>query len=101
VVFLNLAPGLVTVTDVLEAMLPIVPIEGALLMGSDESTPEAHDAIRSSLPTDVPVDVLPRHEFYAATRTPTLGLVVATGDSRPFANVLLTIGVVSSSAVRR
>ena len=88
-----------TVVDVLEALLPIVPVEAALLMGSGGSTPEAHHAIRASLPTDVPVEVVARMEFYAATREPTLGLVVATGNSRPFANVLLTIGVVSGSAV--
>ena len=32
--------------------------------------------------------------FYEATRADTLGLVIATGDVRPYANVLLTIGVI-------
>lgn len=94
VVFLNLAPGLVTVIDVLEAILPVIPIEAALLMDSGEEPPQAHRAIRTSLPADLPVDAVARQDFYAATRLPTLGLVVATGDSRPFANVLLTVGVV-------
>jgi L-fucose mutarotase len=97
VVFLNLAPGLVTVTDVLGVVVPALPIEAALLMDSSEATPEAHGAIRACLPADVPTDAVARQDFYSATRLPTLGLVVATGDSRPFANVLLTVGVVPPS----
>jgi L-fucose mutarotase len=37
VVFLNLAPGLVTVTDVLQAVAPLIPIEAALLIASSGS----------------------------------------------------------------
>ena len=94
VVFLNLAPGLVTVTDVLHAVVPVIPIEAALLMESGAATPPAHDAIRSCLPKEVTVDAVGRQAFYSATRSPNVGLVVATGDERLFANVLLTIGVV-------
>jgi L-fucose mutarotase/ribose pyranase (RbsD/FucU family) len=35
-----------------------------------------------------------RHEFYLATRTDDLALVIVTGDERWYANVLLTIGSV-------
>ncbi|WP_418605716.1 RbsD/FucU domain-containing protein [Georgenia sp. SUBG003] len=36
---------------------------------------------------------LGRREFYDACRGPDLALVVATGDQRLYANLLLTLGV--------
>ncbi len=56
--------------------------------------PSAHAEIRSLIPGDVPVELLERFAFYDATRSTSLALVVATGDQRLFANILLTIGVV-------
>lgn len=98
VVFLNLAPGLVTVTDVLQAVVPVIPIEAALLMASGTAKAPAHDAIRACLPVAVTIEAVARQAFYAVTRLPNLGLVIATGDTRLFANVLLTIGVVPPPA---
>ena len=37
---------------------------------------------------------LGRFEFYDAARSPELALVIATGERRVYANILLTIGVV-------
>lgn len=36
---------------------------------------------------------LDRHDFYAACHAPSVGLLVTTGETRPYANLLLTIGV--------
>jgi len=94
-VYLNLSPGRMLVTEVLETLVTAVPIESAALMRSPEPVPPpAHDAIIALLPPGTPVEQLDRFDFYAATRSTDLALVIATGDQRLYANVLLTIGVV-------
>jgi len=96
-VYLNLSPGKVLVTDVLEAIVPAVPIESVVLMAARAPVvPEAHAPIRSLLPDAAPVELLDRFAFYEATRLPNLALVIATADPRLFACVLLTIGVVEA-----
>jgi L-fucose mutarotase len=80
---------------VLEVLLPLIPVEAAALTDPETGPrPAAHDALEAMLPPGIRLDHLPRFEFYAATRTDSLALVIATGDQRTFANVLLTIGVV-------
>lgn len=94
-VFLNLRPGLVSVTDVLEVLVQTMPIEAALLMAAPAGTAvPLHERLRGLLPAPAVVGQLPRHEFYAEARSPATALVIATGEERRFANVLLTIGVV-------
>lgn len=80
------------VTDVLEAVVPMMAIESATLMDSDGPTPPSQPAIRSRMPPDIPVRTLDRFAFYEATRDPSLALVIATGESRVRANGLLTMG---------
>jgi L-fucose mutarotase len=43
---------------------------------------------------DVPLDTLGRFPFYEAARSPNTALVIATGEQRTWACILLTIGVV-------
>jgi L-fucose mutarotase len=96
-VYLNLAPDLLTVSDVLPVLLASIAVERAAVMSPedpDEAVPVAHAEIESRLPAGTPIERIPRTAFYAATQADTLALVVATGDRRPYANVLLTIGVV-------
>lgn len=96
-VYLNLRRGLVSVTDVLEVLVESVPIESALLMETPECTPVAvHARFRELLPAPAVVTQRKRHEFYAEARSPATALVIATGEERRFANVLLTLGVVRS-----
>ena len=104
VVFLNLAPGQLLVTDVLKALLSAIPIEKAEVMDYAKSGP-------NSLPGDPPIwnefrhllhdnsadlelEKIERFKFYDAAGTPEVCLTVATGDQRIYANLLLTIGVV-------
>lgn len=95
VVYLNLSPGRVSVTDVLAAIVPSMPIESASLMDSGTAAaPEAHGPIRTLLPTNVPVALIDRTNFYKATKSSDVALVIATADTRLFACVLLTIGVI-------
>ncbi len=92
-VFLNLRRGLVNVPDVVSAIVASVPIEAAEVMVPDDgSRPEAHDAIAALLP-DLVLIQHERFAFYERARERDVGVVVATGEARVYANVLLTLGV--------
>jgi L-fucose mutarotase len=95
-VFLNLRPGLVAVTDVLEVLIETIPLEAALVMRrEDGAAVPIHDEFRRLLPAHVPLNQTARQEFYAEVKAPRTALVIATGEQRRFANLLLTIGVVA------
>jgi L-fucose mutarotase len=96
-VYLNLAPGLVTVTDVLEVLVNAIPIEAAHVMVPDTGEePDIFAEFRRLLP-DTPLQALGRIPFYEAARGPDLALAISTGEQRIYANLLLTIGVVMPS----
>ena len=93
-VYLNLAPGKVTVTDVLAALVDAIPIEAAHVMLPDSGDePGIFAEFRTLLPA-LPLQPLGRHPFYDAARGPDVALAIATGEQRIYANLLLTIGVV-------
>lgn len=93
-VFLNLAPGLLRVTDVLEVIGGAIPIEAAHVMIPDTGDePPIFEEFRGLLP-GLDLTPLARFDFYDAARGPDLALAIATGERRIYANLLLTIGVV-------
>lgn len=93
-VFLNLAPGLLTVTDVLRVVSSAIPVEAAHVMATADGTePPIWADYRALLPENE-LQPLERFAFYAAAQSPTVALVIATGEQRIYANILLTIGVV-------
>jgi L-fucose mutarotase len=95
-IYLNLAPGLLTVTQVLERVVAAVPVEAAAVMTPDDGdVPKSHAEIRELLPTGTRWRAVGRFGFYESCREPDLAVVVATGDQRLYANVLLTVGVVA------
>jgi L-fucose mutarotase len=104
VVYLNLAPGQPTVTDVLKVLTTAIPIELAEVMDYARTGPyalkedppiwaEFRDVLKA---TDCRGDLakLERFAFYDAAGTKDVCLTIATGEQRIYANVLLTIGVV-------
>jgi L-fucose mutarotase len=101
-VHLNLRPGLVTVDQVLEVLVDAVPVESATVMvpggvdgdvvGAGEAIP-AHAGYQERLGPGVAWRELDRFAFYAAARGDDVAVLVATGDQRVYANLLLTIGV--------
>ena len=104
-VYLNLAPGIVTVTDVLEAMIATIPIEAAAVMVPDHGPePPIFAEFRRLLerattapgtgPEPLELTPLGRQAFYDAASAPDVAIAVATGERRLYANLLLTIGVV-------
>lgn len=96
VVFLNLAPGLINATDVLDVVRATVPIEGAEIMvpAADTGITEVPilGEFRATL-EGVPFTEHGRWEFYDSAKADNVAVVIATGEARIYANVLLTIGV--------
>ena len=94
-VYLNLMPGIPKTTDVLEALLTAIPVQEATLMRTpnDEKAP-IHEEYVKMLPQGLPIKRLERYAFYEAACSPLTSLVIATAETRRFANLLLEIGVV-------
>lgn len=93
-VYLNLSPGLVKVTDVLAVLVDAIPIEGASVMMPPDEPPPIFTQFHEMLPTGVVLEPLERFAFYAAAKDENVALMIATGEERIYANILLTIGVV-------
>ena len=93
-IYLNLCPGTPTADDVLDVLAQSIPIEAAAVMvpGGGERVP-VHEAFRLALADDIGWTELGRNEFYEACRTPEVAIVIATGEQRVYANLLLTVGV--------
>ena len=93
-VFLNLSPGIVPVTDVLRALVEAIPIEAAAVMMPPNETPPIFAEFSQILPPEIGLEPLERFAFYEASRDENVALLIATGEERVYANILLTIGVV-------
>lgn len=102
-VSLNLAPGLVTVSQVLQVLLTAVPIEAVNTMGMPEDDPHRLDAdpavwndyrsILKQAGMDVELTPIQRWDFYDAVASRDHVLTIQTGDQALWANLLLTVGV--------
>lgn len=94
-VFLNLSPGLVNVTDVLKALVDSIVIEAAAVMvPPDGPAPAIHGEFRQLLPAGLELTAMQRFDFYDEAKSANTSLIIATGEQRIYANLLLTIGVV-------
>ncbi len=93
-VYLNLAPGLVNVTDVLKVLVEAMPVEAAEVMQPPSGEPPVFAEFRAILPANMELKKLGRFEFYDVARERDTSLVIATGEQRVYANILLTVGVV-------
>lgn len=97
-VYLNLTPGIVKVTDVLNVLADSVPIEAAHAIVPDSGPePPIFAEYRDILP-DLELQTLNRFPFYEAARSADTALVIATGEQRTWACILLTIGVIQPSS---
>ena len=93
-VYLNFAPGLLNVTDVLGPIVNTIPIEAVTaIVPDDESEPSIFTNYRELLPKGIRINKVKRFDFYDAVNQPTLALMIATGEIRTYACILLTIGV--------
>jgi L-fucose mutarotase len=101
VIHLNFTRGLVNGTDALKGIISVIPVESAAVMAPGADFLEVHEEYKALLGADVGVEILERFAFYDACRSSDLAVLVATGEDRIYANLLLTVGVVSPTATER
>ncbi|MFL5807655.1 MAG: RbsD/FucU domain-containing protein [Roseiflexaceae bacterium] len=93
-VYLNLAPDMLKATEVLAVLADAIPVETAHVMVPDAGEePTIFTEFRALLP-GIELYALGRFAFYDMASGPDLALMIATGERRVYANLLLTIGVV-------
>jgi len=93
-VYLNFTHGKLNVVEILEVLVNAIPIESADVMTPDSGEePSIFADFRRLLP-DLELKKNGRFDFYDLARDPDCCLVIATGEQRIYANILLTIGVV-------
>jgi L-fucose mutarotase len=102
-VSLNLMPGVVNCTQVLEAILSAIPIEAANTMMYEKTGPYAltedppvwsqYRAAIKAAKVNVELQPIEKWDFYKAVATNDHILTIQTADQQRFANLLLTIGV--------
>ena len=91
-VYLNLAPGKPTVTEVLDILLTAVAVEDAWVMDPEEApSPRVFQEFRSLIP-DILLTGLSRIDFYDEVNSTETCLVIVTGDQRPYASLLIALG---------
>ena len=93
-VWLNLMPDMLRVTDVLEALTSIIPVEEAFVMVPPDEADQPIFAEFKKLLGDLELTKLQRLEFYDKAREPDTALIIATGDQRNWANLLLTMNYI-------
>ena len=93
-VWLNLMPDMLKVTDVLEALVSIIPIEEAFVMVPPDEADQPIFTEFKKLLSGMELTKLQRLEFYDKAREPDTALMIATGDQRNWANLLLTMNYI-------
>jgi len=102
VVCLNLSPGVVTVSQVLRAILSAVPVDDVNTMGIPPDDPYAQQGeppvwkdyreVLGEAGMKIPLTPIPKWDFYRAVESTDHVLTVQTADQSLWANVLLTMG---------
>jgi L-fucose mutarotase len=100
---LNLMPGVVNCTQVLQALLSAIPLEAANTMMYETTGPYALTqdppvwaSYRKTIKDaglDLELKPIEKWDFYKAVATPDHVLTIQTADQQRFANLLLTVGV--------
>jgi L-fucose mutarotase len=101
-VCLNLSPGIVTVAQVLRAVLSAVPVDRVNTMGIPPDDPYAqqgeppvwneYQSLLKAARLKLRLEPIQKWDFYQAVSSPDHVLTVQTGDQALWANVLLTMG---------
>jgi L-fucose mutarotase len=101
-VCLNLSPGVVTVAQVLSAILSAVPVDEVNTMGIPPDDPYAQKGeppvwaeyrkFVQEAGLAAELKAINKWDFYEAVESPDHVLTVQTGDQALWANVLLTVG---------
>jgi L-fucose mutarotase len=101
-VSLNLAPGIVTVSQVLETLLTAIPVDEVNTMGIPADDPYAQQGdppvwadyrrIIASAGLNLQMQPISKWDFYEAVASRDHVLTIQTADQALWANVLLTLG---------
>ncbi|MEX0563487.1 RbsD/FucU family protein [Raoultella terrigena] len=93
IVYLNFSPGLIGSVTILQKILGYISVEKATLMASP---PEFDNTIareyRRVLTPATELEYIERNAFYAQAKSSDTLLAIASGETRRFANILLTVG---------
>lgn len=93
-VYMNLAPNLVTTTQILEAVMSVATFEAArVMMPADGQDAPVFADYQAKLGDATPLERIERFAFYEAASTPDCCLTIVSADTRHYANLLLTLGV--------
>lgn len=102
VISLNLSPGVVTVVQVLRALLSAVPVDHVNTMGIPPDDPYAqhgeppvwneYRAALAEAGTPLVLEPVLKWDFYRQVESPDHVLTIQTADQALWANVLLTVG---------
>jgi L-fucose mutarotase len=102
VVCLNLSPGIVTVAQVLSALLTAIPIDHINTMGIPPDDPYAqkgepdvwaeYRTVIANAGSSVALEPVLKWDFYGQVESPDHVLTIQTADQALWANLLLTIG---------
>ena len=93
-VHLNFVSGMIGGLDLVKAIAGAIPIESATYMHPDDKKmPDIVREYKKFLPKGVPVDSVGRFEFYDLASTDDTALVIASGETKIYANLLITVGV--------
>jgi L-fucose mutarotase len=100
---MNLAPGIITCNQALQAILSAVPIEAAYTMQTESSGPYAlggdppvwadYRKSFAAIGSSVELKALEKWGFYEHVISPDHVLTIQTADQQRYANILLAIGV--------
>jgi len=103
IVCLNLSPGVVSCTQVFEAMLSAVPVDiiqtmmytkdDAYALDADPPVWGEYRAVIKGAGLKLDLQPIEKWDFYKAVEGPDHVLTVQTGDMQRYANLLLSIGV--------
>ncbi len=101
-VCLNLSPGIVTVAQVLRAVLSAVPVDLVNTMGVPLDDPYARKGeppvwsefrqVLREARLKLTLEPISKWDFYQSVESPDHAVTVQTGDQALWANVLLTMG---------
>uniref|UniRef100_A0A7C2NZI6 Transporter n=1 Tax=Schlesneria paludicola TaxID=360056 RepID=A0A7C2NZI6_9PLAN len=101
-VSLNLAPGLVTCSQVLQTLLTAIPVDAVNTMGIPPDDPYAlqgdppvwgdYRRIIADAGLSLELQPIPKWDFYEAVASRDHVLTIQTADRALWANVLLTLG---------
>ncbi|WP_261817661.1 RbsD/FucU family protein [Vibrio gallicus] len=95
VIYLNLSKDMIPSTIILSSLVKMINIERATMMAwpdNFENTIESE--YKSILDSNKELELLERQEFYSTVKSPNTLLVIASGETRRFANLLLTVAPV-------